>query len=181
MPARTITANGDTGNGLAGNVHFRDGSNAAHATLIANPGTTYGGSIYLDGAEGSSADDATITAKAGSNGAPGGNIYLWYNTRGSRARINVEGNSIFDISNRSDSGVAIGSLDGEGKVYLGSFDLAVGSINLYCYFGGVIQDGGVGGRQRRIVDRAGLGVLALAGRQFLHGGTSVLGDYARCR
>ena len=73
----------------------------------------------------------------------------------------VYGNGQLDIS-QTEADVTIGSLEGDGLVFLGVRKLTIGSNNGSTTFSGVIQ--GAGG-----VTKIGTGTLTLSGSQHLHG------------
>ena len=101
-----------------GTTNFLDSSNGGSATLISMPGPVLGGAIYFFEGE-----------------AQG--------TTGGSCKVQVFGNGIFDISpvalaNGGFDIVTIGSLSGNGLVFLGSANLTVGSDNLSTSFSGTI-------------------------------------------
>src|SRR5262249_12464224 len=124
-----------------GVVNF-NGSTAANATLIAN-GTTVpdaaGGAIQFDG------------------GSTGGT-----------AQGYGFGNGTVDIRNKNTNGktphLTIGSIEGDGNVFLGSNNLIVGASNLSTFFSGVIQDGGRSGGTCGSLAKIGSGILTFQGR-----------------
>jgi autotransporter-associated beta strand protein len=69
--------------------------------------------------------------------------------------------------------MTLGSLEGDGSVFLGSRALAIGSKNLSTTFSGVIQDGGSSGGTGGSVTKVGSGTLNLAGSSSYTGGTIV--------
>jgi outer membrane autotransporter protein len=119
------------------------------ATLGKNVTITVSG---YDGGEGSypntlafwdssSAGEGTLIANGGAAG--GGRIFFYNNSTGGNASIKLYGNGQLDIS-RHNGSVNIGSLEGNGNVFLGSNNLTVGSNNRNTVFSGVISDGGEG-------------------------------------
>jgi outer membrane autotransporter protein len=67
--------------------------------------------------------------------------------------------------------VTVGSIEGDGNVFLGPNNLTVGSNNLSTLFSGVIQDGGTGGSLTKV----GTGTLTLTGLNTYTGATTVNG------
>ena len=137
---------------------FNFSPSAGNGTVI-NNGATISGAV---GGEtifnnGSTADAATLIANGGTNGGEGGAIFFEENSTGGAARVEVFGNGILDVSGHNSPGVTIGSIEGEGDVFLGTNNLAVGSNNLSTSFLGVIQDGGFGASMTKI-DTATLGI-----------------------
>jgi hypothetical protein len=117
-----------------GVTQFFDVSTASNATLIAAQGVYSGGAVFF------------------SNGSIGGT-----------ARVELFGGSL-DISNHNAPGVTIGSIEGDGNVFLGANNLTVGSNNLSTTFAGVIQDGGFNGGVGGSFTKIGSGILTFQGR-----------------
>jgi autotransporter-associated beta strand protein len=137
---------------------FNFSPSAGNGTFINNGATisgAVGGETIFNNA--STADAATLIANGGTNGGEGGAIFFEENSTGGTARVEVFGNGILDVSGHNSPGVTIGSIEGEGDVFLGTNNLAVGSINLSTSFFGVIQDGGFGASMTKI-DTATLGL-----------------------
>jgi autotransporter-associated beta strand protein len=138
----TLIADGPTVRGtLGGDITFQDSSTAARSTLIANKGVS---------------------------GASGGTIYFYATSTGAEARVEVFGNGYLDLVTHSAPGVTIGSLEGNGQVFLGRNNLTVGANQLNTTFGGVIQ--GVGGS----LTKTGSGKLILTNANSYTGGTTVM-------
>ena len=78
-----------------------------------------------------------------------------------------------DISAHNAPGVTIGSIEGEGNVFLGANNLTVGSNNLSTTFSGVIQDGGQNGGTGGSLTKIGSGTLILSGANTYTGDTNV--------
>lgn len=116
------------------------------------------------------AGNATLVANAGANG---GVIFFSQNSLGGTARCEVFGNGSLDLSQRLAPGITIGSLEGNGLVFLGARNLSVGSNDLITTFSGVIQDGGAGGGTGGSLTKLGRGELTLASANTYSGGTIV--------
>jgi autotransporter-associated beta strand protein len=69
--------------------------------------------------------------------------------------------------------LTVGSLEGDGLVFLGSKQLTVGTNNLNTTFSGVIQDGGIGGGSGGSLVKIGTGSLTLTGGNTYTGSTLV--------
>ena len=84
------------------------------------------------------------------------------------------GNGSLDISEMHTTGVAIGSLEGDGVVVLGSKNLSVGSNKLSTTFAGTIVDGeGFSGGS---LTKTGLDSLVLTNANTYTGGTTLEGS-----
>jgi len=164
----------------AGFTAFFDTASADNARIINNGGTfsgANGGFTFFDSSSstfGPTAGNATLIARAGQNGGGPGAIQFYNNSEGGTARVELFGDGNLDISEDSKRTVAVGSIEGDGNIFLGSRNLSVGSNNLSTEFFGVIQDGGirrhaVGGSLTKI----GTGKLVLSHRNTYIGGTIV--------
>jgi autotransporter-associated beta strand protein len=153
----TITNNGGAAINAGGCViFFANSSTAASATIINNGGTVSGatGGISTIGVfEGDTATaaSATFSANGGTGGGGGGRILFVGNSTGGTSRIEVFGNGSLDISGHNVPSVTIGSIEGDGEVFLGANNLTLGSNNLNTTFSGVIADGGFGALLTKIV------------------------------
>jgi len=151
--------------GEGSRVDFYDASTAENATFTLEGATDIssgGGSAGFR--DGSTAANATLIANRGSGGGGGGSIQFLSDSSGGTARVKVFGNGFLDISGHNAPGVATGSIQGSGLVFLGALNLTVGSNKLSTTFPGVMQDGGqnggVGGSLTRLrAGRAARGAL----------------------
>jgi len=161
-----------------GGVNFYNNSTAGNA-VITNSGAiisgAQGGSTYFN--DTSTAGAATLIATGGSNGGQGGGIYFSDQSTGGTARVIVNGNGFLDISGLSApaTSVTVGSIEGSGNVFLGAYNLTVGSNNLSTTFSGVIQDGGTDGGVGGSLTKIGTGILTLTGTNTYTGGTTISG------
>lgn len=169
-----ITAFGSSDGGEGGRLFFFNNSSAGKATLIALGGAAPSGSF----------------PPFGTFFLPGGGIYLENNSQADQASIILRGNGFLDISLHSPGNVFIGSLSGDGTVFLGSNNLNVGGNGENTTFLGRILDGGEGAglpRQQPGIRRSlsfgfaaggsltkiGTGVLNLTGQNGYTGNTYV--------
>jgi autotransporter-associated beta strand protein len=147
-------------------VTFRQTTTADKATIILDGGT-------VRFFESSGADAATLIAN-GSSLSGSALIDFEEHSRGGSARVEVFGSGALAISAQKSGSVTIGSLEGDGDVFLGGNQLVVGRNHLSTTFSGTIQNGrsnaGVGGSLVKI----GGGKLVLANTNTYTGGTRVL-------
>lgn len=143
----SFTNNGASVSGVAGaTLFFTNNATAGSATLICNGGTNSGG---------------------------GGEIFFWEDSNGGFARAKLLGNGSLDISQHNAPGTGIGSIQGNGKIFLGSNNLTVGLNNLNTTFSGIIGDGTTasGGSLTKL----GGGKLMLSHANTYTGGTTLNG------
>ena len=157
----TFICNGGTADlPNAGYLQIYDTATGGDATFVLNGTDTPGasaGSLWLYYT--ATAGNATLIANGGA--VRGGDISFYIGTpQGGTAKVVVYGNGQLDIS-QTEADVTIGSLEGDGLVFLGVRKLTIGSNNGSTTFSGVIQ--GTGG-----VTKIGTGTLTLSGSQHLH-------------
>ena len=161
-----------SGSGGGGTIYYSSsqGGNAVLNSIGAGlEGAGPGFTLFTDK---SSAGSSTLIAMGGSNGGDGGLIEFESNSAGGAARVEVFGNGHLDISPRS-TGLTIGSLEGDGSVFLGHQNLSIGSNGLSTAFSGAIQDGGISGKTGGAVTKIGSTTLTLSAASTYTGGTTV--------
>jgi autotransporter-associated beta strand protein len=139
----------------------------------------YGGSVF--GAVGarcsfdkSSAYSATLIAYGGAGGARSGASILFTNSSGNTARVEVFGNGNIDFSRQGVADNTIGSLEGDGIVFLGDGTLAIGGNNINTTFAGTItEQGGIHEGGPGAISKTGSGTLILTGASDYTDGTTV--------
>jgi autotransporter-associated beta strand protein len=155
-------------------VFFVDDSTASAGTFIVNGDGGSGSSAgLLEFSYNASASNALLIANSSSGDRPGGAILFAADSDGGTATVQVYGTAQLDISLRSVPGVTIGSLAGDGLVFLGSNQLAPGSNSSDTTFSGVIQDGGSNGGTGGSLNKIGVRSLTLSGGSLYTGGTTV--------
>jgi autotransporter-associated beta strand protein len=168
--ATIINEGGTVAGSYGGFTRFDQNSSTADATVI-NKGTS------VEGARGGSSDfllgaspgNATFIANGTLPGVAAGRIFFTDSSAGTEPRIELFGTGTLEISTRYASDMAVGSIEGDGFVSLGTKQLIAGSNSLSTVFSGVIQDGGEGGSLTKI----GAGMLELSGANTYTGGTTV--------
>jgi len=175
--ATLINNGGAVTGGGGGLIRFYNNSTAADATFITNGGTAEAALGAVTDFWGGTMGNATFIANGTLTGPGAGRIVCIFLFTTSTARIELFGTGTFDISNNQSQGqpipVTVGSLEGDGLVFLGANQLTVGSNNLSTLFSGVIQDGGVGGGEGGSVTKIGRGSLVLVNANTYTGGTTV--------
>jgi autotransporter-associated beta strand protein len=164
----TYTAVGASVPGNFGSfIEFFGSATADHGTFVVNGGLGAGlEGTSLNFVDTTTAANPNITANGGVDGSDGGLISFQGPSKGGKATISLSGNAALDISGHDTPGVTIGSLAGQGSVFLGANTLTIGSNNQSTTFSGVIQDSGA-------LTKTGTGTLTLAGANTYTGLTTV--------
>ncbi len=169
-----FTRGGEIDGSIGGQLRFFAKATGANAVVTNEGGSVAGaggGTTYF--LNRSHAGKATLVAKGGSNGGGGGQIIFSNSATGDTARVEVFGNGTLLLSFRN-AGLSIGSLEGDGIVNLGGFNLTVGANNLSTTFSGLIEEGSNGPSS---LTKIGTGTITLgspstySGRTIVGGGT----------
>lgn len=78
-----------------------------------------------------------------------------------------------EISSHDPPGLATGSIEGDGSVFLGANKLTIGTNNRSTTFAGIIRDGGFVDGSGGSLDKVGSGALSLSGANTYTGGTTI--------
>lgn len=163
--------------GAGGQTNFYYSASTAQDATIINDGATVsgagGGAIYFIQAQ-PSAGNATFIANGGSNGGGGGSIHFDYHSRGDTVRLELFGNGYMDISSHGGPSLSVGSIEGDGQIYLGKETLIVGTNSLSTTFSGILHPGTpTGGSGSGALTKIGSGTLTLSGASSYTAGTTV--------
>ncbi len=163
--------------GLGGRTDFwYAGASAEQSTIINDGGTApgAGGGATQFVLNTPSADRATLIANGGTNGGGGGSFTFWNQSKGGTARVELFGNGYLDISPRDQGTLTIGSLEGDGIVYLGRNTLSVGGNTMSTTFAGLLKPGDPsGGPGTGSLIKTSSTTLTLSGANLYTAGTTV--------
>lgn len=180
--ATLVSDGGSIQTGEGGTILFWGTSTAGNATITANGGRDYpleGGNIAFSSS--SSAGNARLIAYGGIPGGAARPGYIDFsgNSTGGMARVSVFSTAVFlegrmEIGVHNPPGMAVGSIEGTGNIYLGSNRLTVGSNGVTTTFSGLLRDGGISGGIGDVggsLEKIGNGTLRLSGANDYTGGT----------
>jgi autotransporter-associated beta strand protein len=168
----TINGGGQGGNNGA-LVAFYNASSASASTLVANGSVSGGAPGTTMFADNSTAMNATLIANSASSISAAGKVIFSSNSTGDMASVRVFGNGSLDISEHASPGIAVGSIEGDGYVFLGGKRLTVGGNDASLTFSGQIQDGGIQGDLGGSLVKTGTGTLVFANSNTYSGGTTI--------
>jgi autotransporter-associated beta strand protein len=174
----TFTNNGGATFGADGGlIEFNKSSDAADSTIINNGGAVFGGhGSRCTFHHFAGASNATLIANGGAGPGSGATILFAAESSGDSARVEVFGNGNLDISRDPTPPITIGSLEGNGLVFLGANELTVGANNLDTSFAGTISDeGGVHQGSGGAFGKTGTGTFSLTNANTYTGGTNLDG------
>ena len=169
-----FTINGGTVSGALGASMVCDTFDVGERTFIVNGGNgaaATGGSLLFF--QTTSGAIGTLIANGGKHQGGGGVISVVGQGGGGQPRVEVFGNGSVDFSDWYSGVNAAGSIEGSGLIFLGQYNLSVGSNNLNTTFSGVLQDGGAYGGTGASLTKIGTGTLTLSGANTYTGGTTV--------
>jgi autotransporter-associated beta strand protein len=174
----TFIANGGQVSGAGG------GQIILNTNATAEDGTFYANGATVDGASGGrvifsfytpTAARAVLiaTGGVGTGSDAGGGILFHYSSVGDEARVELFGNGFLDIRGHDTPELTIGSLEGDGLVFLGGANLSIGSNNLSTIFSGLIEEASEG--TTGALTKIGTGILMLTGANTYTGDTTIEG------
>ena len=171
--ATFVNNGGTTFGGDGGLIKFRK-SSAASSTITNNGGAVFGGHGARLTFHKSDANNATLIANGGAGPGSGATILFTEESSGDIARVEVFGNGNLDVSRPAAAGNSIGSLEGNGLVFLGGGNLSIGGNNLNTNFAGVISDeGGIQEGTGGSITKDGTGILTFSSANTYTGGTTI--------
>lgn len=164
---------GTSDSAYGGQIQFFNSATAANATITNEAGTALGArGSETSFTQTSKAANCVLVANSGI-GLPGA-IYFLESSTGDSASVKLLG-GLLDISAHDSSGMTLGSLEGNGPVYLGSRRLTAGRNRASTTFSGLMQDGGSSGGTGGAFAKVGAGSLVLTNANTYTGDTSVNG------
>jgi autotransporter-associated beta strand protein len=176
-PATFHSLGATSSGGVGGQTYFIYTGTSADACTVTNDGASAsgasgGGTLFLQGKP--SAGNATLIANGGTNGGGGGYFLFDDGSLGGTARLEVFGNGYMDMTGRTGPSLSIGSIEGDGQIYLSKGTLMVGTNNLSTTFSGVLHPGSsTGGSGTGALTKIGSGTLTLSGANLYTAGTTV--------
>ena len=174
----TFYANGGKVAGAKGGIIDMESSATAESGTFHVNGATvdgaFGGRVRFS-IEAPTAARATLiaTGGVGSGEDEGGGILFEDDSTGAEARVELFGNGFLDLRGHGTPELTIGSLEGDGLVFLGNVNLSVGSNNLSTVFSGLIEENSEG--VQGALTKIGTGILMLTSANTYTGGTTIEG------
>ncbi len=163
--------------GIGGRTDFFFTDTSADQCTIINDGASANGGTGGATAfsqEKPDAGNAILIANGGTNAGGGGSFSFNDGSLGGTARLEVFGSGYMDMSSHSGVSLSIGSIEGDGQIYLGKATLIVGTNSLSTTFSGVLHPGGPSNRSGSgFLSKTGTGTLSLTGANLYTNGTTV--------
>jgi autotransporter-associated beta strand protein len=163
--------------GIGGRTDFLYAGATADQSTIINEGATVAGASGAASAfliDNPTAGNASLIANGGTNGGGGGSFTFEDASNGGTARTDLFGNGYLDLSEKKRPTFSIGSIEGDGQVYLGTLNCSVGANGLATTFSGVLHPGSPsGGQGSGALTKIGIGTLTLTGANLYTKGTTV--------
>lgn len=160
---------------FGGLTYFYEQASAGNSTITSEGATqsgAEGGDCQFYGR--ASAGVATLIATGGTNGEEGGQFRFLDDSTAVHARLKIYGNGHLDVSQYGGD-CPIGSLQGDGLVYLGLSNLMIGNDENDSLFTGVIQEEGGGLGTGGGVRKVGRSTCTLSGASTYKGDTTIEG------
>jgi autotransporter-associated beta strand protein len=167
---------GQVAGAYGGQVDFENSATAEAATFYlegAAVEAAFGGRIRFRDSPGAASSTLIASGGVGTEEGAGGGILFEDNSSGNYARVELLGNGFLDLRGHNTRGLTIGSLEGDGLVFLGSITLSIGSNNLSTNFSGLIEEHIAGAMGA--LTKVGTGSLTLSGANTYTGGTTIAG------
>ena len=167
--ATIINEGGAVVGGGGGLTHLDNDSTAANGTFINHGGTTEGANGGLTEFIGGTSGNAILIADGTFSGFGAGRIAFDTSGGGGVPQVELFGTGALEIGVSIARTVTIGSIEGDGLVFLGRNNLEIGGNNLSTLFAGVI------GGARGSLTKIGTSTLELTGANIYTGGTTIEG------
>ena len=174
----TFIANGSQVSGTnGGGIVMQHSSTAENGTFYATGGMVsgaFGGRVTFTIDTPTPATATLIaTGGVGTGEGEGGGIVFADSSVGAEARVELFGNGFLDLRYHDTPELTIGSLEGDGLVFLGGVNLSVGSNNPSTTFSGLIEENSEG--TTGALTKIGTGTLILTNTNTYTGGTTITG------
>jgi len=174
----TFYANpGKVAGASGGIIYVQNAASAGNGIFYAKGATVdgaFGGRVKFDFEPPTAANSTLIATNGiGTSEEAGGGILFRYASLGGETQIELFGNGFLDLRDHDTPEVTIGSLEGDGLVFLGKANLSVGSNNLSTRFSGLIEENSAGAVGA--LTKIGSGSLTLTGANTYSGGTTIEG------
>jgi autotransporter-associated beta strand protein len=170
----TVTLKGASVASGGGGHASLSGGTAGNAVITTVPAINQGGDASISAI--ADFGHATVTANDSPDGSSGVQIQLNKGADATNARFVILGTSHLEVSDKANlhMGMSVGSVEGDGTVYLGRRRLLLGGNNLSTIFSGTINGGTLsGGDTTGSIEKIGNGTLIMTGTGNYTGGTTL--------